>query len=130
MLHTITQLEFYKEWIAALRSGNYPQGIGALHTKTALGSEFCCIGVSCEIALKHNMVVRQLVLKHDAYNYAPVTDANQRSIVWGVFPRTLQTWLGIDFEDQDQLVRMNDHGVSFSEIASWIETNLMTRWEK
>jgi hypothetical protein len=128
MLATITQLEFYKEWIAALKSGRYLQGIGALHTKTALGSEFCCIGVSCEVALKHDMVVRQLVLKHDAYNYAPVTD--QRNIVWGVFPRTLQLWLGIHADDQDQLVRMNDHGVSFSEIASWIEINLMTRWEK
>lgn len=33
-------------WVAALRSGEYPQDVGAL--RTAKG--FCCLGVACEVA--------------------------------------------------------------------------------
>lgn len=37
--------EFKKQWVEALRSGKYPQGIGRL--KSSLG--YCCLGVAEEI---------------------------------------------------------------------------------
>lgn len=33
-------------WVAALRSGEYPQDVGTLHTAKG----FCCLGVACEVA--------------------------------------------------------------------------------
>lgn len=38
-------IEFVKKWIAALRSGRYEQGTGALRT----GNNFCCLGVACDV---------------------------------------------------------------------------------
>ena len=35
-----------REWVAALRSGKYKQGKGALSTE----DRFCCLGVACEIS--------------------------------------------------------------------------------
>jgi hypothetical protein len=35
-----------EKWIAALRSGNYVQGTGALNCN----DNFCCLGVLCEVA--------------------------------------------------------------------------------
>jgi len=44
------QPELRKRWLAALRSGKYKQGHGALHTDTA-GKQhrYCCLGVACEV---------------------------------------------------------------------------------
>lgn len=36
------------KWIAALRSGDYEQGKGALHKD----GKFCCLGVLCDLAKK------------------------------------------------------------------------------
>ena len=38
------------KWIAALRSGKYKQGKGALQRNES----FCCLGVLCEVAGVHN----------------------------------------------------------------------------
>lgn len=35
-----------EDWVKALRSGGYRQGIGKLRS----GDEFCCLGVLCQIA--------------------------------------------------------------------------------
>lgn len=39
--------ELAQKWLAALRSGEYTQGRDRLRT---LNSEFCCLGVACDIA--------------------------------------------------------------------------------
>ena len=41
-----TNLELIKEWIEALRSGEYTQGKKALRN---IKNEFCCLGVLCDI---------------------------------------------------------------------------------
>ena len=43
-------------WVAALRSGDYNQGHGRLHTKENGISSFCCLGVLCDLANKENIV--------------------------------------------------------------------------
>lgn len=35
-----------RDWIKALRSGNYQQGESALHLK---GDGYCCLGVACDL---------------------------------------------------------------------------------
>ncbi len=40
------------EWVDALRSGDYAQGGGVLRR----GNNFCCLGVLCDIAVKHGVI--------------------------------------------------------------------------
>jgi hypothetical protein len=43
-------------WVAALRSGEYPQGRDHLATKRGDGTfAFCCLGVACEVAIKNGL---------------------------------------------------------------------------
>lgn len=44
--------KFKKKWIAALRSGDYDQGKGALCRVTKEGAKYCCLGVAYEILLR------------------------------------------------------------------------------
>lgn len=46
-------LEQLKVWIEALRSGNYPQTIGALEDNTG----FCCLGVGCKVLIPENQIL-------------------------------------------------------------------------
>jgi hypothetical protein len=41
-----------KKWVAALRSGEFEQGNGALRR----GDKFCCLGVACELAAKYKII--------------------------------------------------------------------------
>jgi hypothetical protein len=43
--------EFYTQWLAALRSGEYQQGKGQLNCDNT----YCCLGVACDIAVKEGM---------------------------------------------------------------------------
>ena len=43
------KIEVYKEWVEALRSGNYIQGIEYLKQKSDGEIYYCCLGVLCEI---------------------------------------------------------------------------------
>ena len=38
------------KWVAALRSGEYKQGKGALVVEDADGPFYCCLGVACQVA--------------------------------------------------------------------------------
>lgn len=44
--------EVKKLWLEALRSGEYKQGGGWLHN-TVGGDRYCCLGVLCALAMKH-----------------------------------------------------------------------------
>lgn len=43
-----SEKEYWAQWIAALRSGEYPQAYGALRTIDG----FCCLGVATDVAVK------------------------------------------------------------------------------
>ena len=40
-----TNTEIYHNWIAALKSGNYPKGLGYLNHE----GKYCCLGVACAL---------------------------------------------------------------------------------
>lgn len=46
-------------WVAALRSGKYPQGRGTLKQITTDGTVlgYCCMGVMCEVAIEHGVAI-------------------------------------------------------------------------
>ena len=49
--------EVKDEWVTALRSGDYKQGEGMLRQVLDDNTEaYCCLGVLCEIAVKHQVI--------------------------------------------------------------------------
>ena len=103
-----------EKWVAALESGEYKQGVGALRNSD---DEFCCFGVACDLAVKAG-VIPPPTLRHIQYRY----EGNA-----GVLRDGTRTWLGLvsDWGDYDGgcLTFLNDKGASFAEIAQTIRTH-------
>lgn len=89
------------KWIKALRSGEYEQTSGSLEA----GGKFCCLGVLCKLEnVNPSIETKAGEITHDPY-FVLENDLLKRD--YGVF------------------VEMNDaEGMSFSEIADYIEANL------
>jgi hypothetical protein len=88
-----------KHWVAALRSGDYKQTQGALRRVENYGStSYCCLGVYCDLAGKK---VNQTRGNTDIYEWLELTIGKHFSI--------------------GKVAAMNDGGLSFDEIADWLE---------
>lgn len=108
------------EWIAALRSGKYPQGIGSLNRD----GRYCCLGVLCEVRNYPKRLVHQAM--SDTYGYRTgvdyVTGGLEASTLFGADDPTDEQYNFISL-----LINMNDGashhtgGRSFAEIADYIE---------
>lgn len=95
-----------KQWVEALRSEDYDQGIGYLKAN----DKFCCFGVLCDIHSKNNEE------KWEEEKYMGNV---------ALFPIPLMDWSGIHSQPIiDDLIDRNDSGESFSEIADIIEQKL------
>lgn len=88
--------ELKSKWIAALRSGKFKQGEGALCRDGA----YCCLGVLCEVAGR---------------------DDDWRE--WSLNP-FMNGAYGMSYEEAAEYANMNDGGKSFAEIADHIGANL------
>lgn len=107
-MKTETQLtqEEFNRWLEALRSGNYNEGVGKLYYKNPKGNEsYCCLGV-CGAVNNYDPELLKA-------NFS-LTKGEGRGPVWKI-PHEIQQKL-IQFNDDD--------GMTFSEIANWIEKNL------
>ena len=94
-----------REWVEALRSGDYQQGQGALLT----GDRFCCLGVACEISG---------LAEWNGHYYLGQDCA---------LPDEVMDWLGLrdymgEWMNGDTLAARNDTGKTFREIADLIES--------
>lgn len=102
------------KWVAALRSGEYEQGAGALRSSS---DRFCCLGVLCDLHAKETGT------EWDDCNYlAYTTDLppDVRAWVGGFDPMTKLT-----IEGRKELPEMhNDGGRTFAQIAGAIEEQL------
>ena len=98
------------EWIKALKSKKYKQGIGKLWDRK--NNTFCCLGVLGKICgLKGLSGDLEL-------GYLSKANKNLRGL--SKIPRELQENCGIP----QILANMNDKGYSFDQIAQYIEINL------
>lgn len=114
--------EIKAQWIAALRSGEYEQGRGSLRTIYDSWSEYCCLGVLCDL-------------------HAKATGTNWDGEVYlnegAVLPATVIKWAKLDDEAAPEgylLIEHNDglqdeDGSSlapkdFNQIADLIEKHL------
>ena len=96
------------DWTAALRSGQYNQGLGHLMTKQGT---YCCLGVACAVAKEG--LTREETLRLGT----GVGDRHISDIVPGI----LQT-LDIDEDIINTCIEMNDtERKTFAEIADYID---------
>lgn len=79
-------LDNIRAWVAALRSGKYTQGRGALIRVEWDGDKYCCLGVACEVALEAGVALEHQVL--GSYHY--FSGGNT-----GVLPAAVARWLGV-----------------------------------
>jgi len=104
--------EILKQWILALRSGDYKQGRYALCNSY---TEFCCLGVLCNIS------------KQGAWNF----NKESRDFTYlgegSVLPKAVREWAG--FQDTglpNKLIVFNDDlNYSFDKIADWLSDNMV-----
>lgn len=109
-----------ERWVDALRSGQYEQGQGLLRHTTPIGTQFCCLGVLCNL---HAQAHPDIAAAQDHLSmYMGMT---------GSLPFAVMKWAGLP--DSDPLIRLgkfrslisaNDGGQTFKQIADAIESQL------
>ena len=109
--------EMRRQWLVALRSGDYKQGHKILRSVT---DSYCCLGVLCNLVdpegWEHNEAeFRTLGARHFVY---------KGKRVFGALPAELLVEKKIPNWAHTHLIHMNDSGMSFEAIADWIEDNL------
>lgn len=112
-----------KEWLAALRSGEYTQGEGELNP---IGG-YCCLGVAAKVALKNDVHVE---IFNDLYDDSfivgyDLSDQPETMKYFGLKNGAGLMDQTITLNDREfkSLVDMNDNGISFEKIADVIESN-------
>jgi hypothetical protein len=102
-----------KWWTAALRSGEFKQGIATLRRMSADGEEhYCCLGVLC--------VVAGIAISEDGGRCA-----EDAQMGYSPIRRVLNAPSDSEkYATSDKLANMNDGGSSFAEIADYIDANL------
>ena len=111
--------EIKKQWVAALRSGEYRQGQGSLCAEGFDGFGYCCLGVLVDTVFDGDWVLdKSLGLKQYVLDMG-------HGIYDGTLPPELQQAYELSYDEQERLIRMNDiQERSFNEIADYIEKNL------
>ena len=122
-----------KEWIKALRSGNYAQGKTRLHSESGGKHTYCCLGVLCELAVKEKVIPPpdSLAMEVDGktitvYYYGDDNYVDAKNIC--ILPRKVRNWLteGLrsGYFPTSVLINMNDrteNPQSFEQIADYLE---------
>ncbi len=121
-------------WLEGLRSGKYPQGRGMLvNTTRTGGSEFCCLGVLCDIAVQHGIIRAN---DGDVYGRRRFTTRGaypeDNGFEYQVLPIEVKEWAGLDSQnpiiESDEgmtATTANDaRGYDFRMIADLIEKHL------
>lgn len=97
------------EWINALKSGKYTQTNGVLRDCNG----WCCLGVFCDVV----GISIDEDLEYPGCYAGPNGEYDYPS-------KDVQNLISKDWDDIDKLSSMNDDGISFEQIADWIEKNL------
>ena len=117
-----------EEWVEALRSGEYKQGGGKLRN----GDKFCCLGVACDLYMQatgdggwtdDGAFVLGGSASEDCrrdYSFPPEEVAKWVFALVDVHLNGLSE----NLEIVDRLANMNDTGVSFENIATYILENM------
>lgn len=113
-----------KQWVNALRSGQYTQASGNLRSN--LGH--CCLGVLCDLYAKEMGKEWECHQTADKNSFPHYSFQNETSFL----PVSVIEWAGLSrpsptvkiSEAWEELAYLNDQPVSFEEIANLIEEQL------
>lgn len=121
MKHNLTpeQVTFIKEWIVALRSGNYKQTMGTLRDDVG----YCCLGVLCDI--NKDMLKGEFVKASENHDYQFIRE-EVVGVDWDFPSADILTKIGIDDQLARDLAIANDVEMSFNEIADKLEAYYIT----
>jgi hypothetical protein len=118
------------EWLTRLRSGDYQQAHGALNRVEAFssgnGAGYCCLGVLCEVLVDTPLgaIVGWRGQEGRIKLFGPL-DGLPGTGSGVVLPDSVRHAIGLETDEQDALVLMNDdEHLDFEQIADWIEENL------
>lgn len=108
-------------WLDALRSGEYEQGAGRLHSEGG----FCCLGVLCDLYAKENGASWTQPTSDEPNDYGMNGE-------YVYLPKDIAQWANINQfgvivrgdHNHIDLADMNDKGQTFVEIAEAIDENL------
>ena len=117
--------EVKRQWLEALRSGEYEQGQRRLRTGIKGSSLYCCLGVLCDL---HSKATGEAWSEPDGTPYL-YRDCDVD------LPFCVNQWAGIGYDKMENieskvcllesvLADANDSGADFPTIANWIEDNL------
>lgn len=102
-----------EKWVAALKSGDYKQGVGRLRDKD---DHYCCLGVLCDV------LGRKWV---DPSEFRPSYGiVGEGTTERYVLPDTVLDRVAMSHSDENILIKLNDEGFDFNYIARWIEQHL------
>lgn len=124
--------ENVQTWVDGLLSGDYPQGVGALHLRD---DGYCCLGVACEVSgLGRWQDFGQTPGTSKKLKYQVTTEGPLYPAV-NLLPIGVRDWLGmtgvspavhLDSGELTPLTSLNDRRTPFWEIArlitrEWLE---------
>lgn len=114
--------EVLRKWVAALRSGEYTQGLGHLHNAT--DNTHCCLGVLSDLAVKAGILPPPIPYRISDR----VTLSSYKGGYTEMPPPEVYEWVRrTNHSGTDEpvtfakLANMNDQGRSYAEIADAIE---------
>lgn len=124
--------EIKRQWVAALRSGDYKQGNGALRERHGDGvsDTYCCLGVLCDIAVKADVISQPDLGEAEEPGYTEHFYLHGYLGAQSYLPDEVVAWAGLPSENPDiegdaaTLSELNDEGASFDDIADLIEEQL------
>lgn len=124
-------------WIAALLSGRYQQAQGALRN----GDAFCCLGVACDVYRVETGQGEWLEpVRRNGDRGSPFrTGSTRDALEDAAMPRPVAGWFLGDPDEYDPLVEiaeegesrilplseLNDAGTTFTEIARYLEEQIL-----
>jgi len=116
--------EVKKNWIAALRSGEFLQANGYLKAleKRQRKLHHCCLGVLAEICQAPEFVKYEVIPSNETENVKELWKMGEGGS--GALSDEFMASIKLETEAADELASMNDNGTSFKGIANWIERNL------
>ena len=106
------------KWVAALRSGDYVQGRGALR----VDNKFCCLGVLCNIHAQDHPEVAAMQQDRNSY-MGKASFPHKKVSKWADLEDCGDNRVSINGISK-HLAEHNDNGRTFLEIADAIESQL------
>ena len=128
--------EFKKEWVAALRSGEFIQGKNAL----CVDNKYCCLGVACELLHRKGLTPKKVtenfrdityygtvetssLLPEDVQQFMELTERSPVVFVPET-KKSVDSMPSYFLSKHINLSTLNDNDVSFKDIADLIESSL------